>query len=56
MNENKIRYGSTDFKDASLNKYKEFYTKLLAKLLRIKSGEMTLDDYIEEVKSKVDKI
>jgi hypothetical protein len=35
---------------------KEFYTKLLAKLEKIKSGEMSLDGYIEEVKAKIEKL
>lgn len=30
-----------------------FYTKLLVKLEKIKEGEMTLEGYIEEVKSKL---
>jgi len=35
---------------------KEFYTKLLAKLEKIKSGEMSLDRYIENVKAKIEKL
>lgn len=31
----------------------EFYTKLLAKLNKLKSGDLTLDNYIEEVEFKV---
>ena len=34
---------------------KEFYNKLLKKLQKIESGEMTLSDYIAEVKQKVEK-
>lgn len=33
----------------------EFYKKLLAKLLKIKNNEMTLDFYINEVSEKVEK-
>jgi DNA topoisomerase IA len=36
--------------------YKDFYTKLFAKLQKIKSGEMTLDEYIDEVKKKIEKL
>ncbi len=34
---------------------KEFYGKLLKKLKKIQGGEMTLDEYIAEVKEKVKK-
>lgn len=34
---------------------KEFYQKLLNKLMKLKSGEMLIDNYIEEVKEKINK-
>jgi hypothetical protein len=34
---------------------REFYSKLLAKLIKIKNNEMTLDNYITEVSGKIKK-